>query len=369
MNLEEYEVGTEHINFKRIFLISDLHFGVRSNNIEWIENQANFFRNFYIPYLKERVQPGDILFVLGDWYDNRQLLDILVMNTSVDIMIELAEILPVHIITGNHDIYKKQDTDVNSLRSFKYIPNVTIYEKPVVITNGTSKILLLPWVGDKDKEELYAKSNPTEYLFAHTDINGFKYDNGRRIMRGARLCDMEHYKMIFSGHIHKRQHFQNAIYIGSPYSTKRSDIGNKKAVYLFTPDSGDVDVVMNNYSPVFQRIHLEEILNWTLEKTQRYLENNYTDIIVPDKYIHLFNLTRFVELFDNCNYKRLETRGETMKLDDNIENIIEGEEIKDILTLLEGSINDLEYPQAMKHTLLEMNKKYYFDAHDDENID
>jgi len=187
VELFEYEVPTIKIPYKRIFLISDLHFGVRANSIEWIENQLNFFYKFYIPYLKERYKEGDTLFILGDWFDNRQLLDINVMNKSIDLIFDLADILPVYFMTGNHDIYKKNDTDVNSLAAFRFIPNVTIFEEPVIISNDKSKILVLPWIGNGEKEEAYAKSNKTDYIFAHTDIAGFKYDNGFSIKKGARL--------------------------------------------------------------------------------------------------------------------------------------------------------------------------------------
>ena len=68
LDLKQYKVETEEIQYKRIFLLSDLHFGVRANSLEWLENQKSFFRNFYIPYLKNNVQEGDILFILGDWF-------------------------------------------------------------------------------------------------------------------------------------------------------------------------------------------------------------------------------------------------------------------------------------------------------------
>ena len=242
MNLnsrEDYAVPEIKINYKRIFLLSDVHFGVRSNSLEWIQNQVQFFRKFYIPYLRKNVQKGDILFFLGDWFDNRQLLDIYVMNISIDLMMEMSEILPVHIITGNHDIYKKHDTDVNSLRSFRYINNVQIYENPFIATNGKSKILVMPWVGDKEKEEKYSKANNADYIFAHTDISGFRYDNGRKIVRGANIIDTDRFKRVISGHVHKRQEIYGGkgIYIGSPYHTKRSDIGNQKGVYVFYPET------------------------------------------------------------------------------------------------------------------------------------
>ena len=118
MSPTSFNVPLEHLDFKNIFILSDLHFGVRANSLEWLQNHQKYFRDFYIPYLKKNVKPGDILFILGDWFDNRQLLDIYVMNTSINIVMELSEILPVHFITGNHDIYKKYGTDIqNNLNS------------------------------------------------------------------------------------------------------------------------------------------------------------------------------------------------------------------------------------------------------------
>jgi len=354
-----FKVDTIPLNYKNIFLLSDLHFGVRANSLEWLQNHARFFREFYIPYLKENMQEGDILFILGDWFDNRQLLDIYVMNTSIDIVIELSEVIPVHFITGNHDIYKKYDTDVNSIRAFKYIPNVTIYEKPIVVTNGKSKILVLPWIGDLETEEKYVAKNEHQYVFAHANIAGFKYDNGRYIHKGSNFTHIDGIKRLFSGHIHKRQEFQQYIYIGSPYSTKRSDIGNQKGVYRFNPDANKVKFVENNFSPIFQKILLENLLELTLEQTIRVFDNNYSDIIVPDKYIHIFNLSKFITLLQDCKYKKIEISGEQHKMDDELSEISEGTEIKDILTLLEISIDDLQHQMKVLIKLKLLNKKYY----------
>jgi UDP-2,3-diacylglucosamine pyrophosphatase LpxH len=361
MNLDllEYKVDITHIPYKRIFLLSDLHFGVRANSIEWIENQLNFFYKFYIPYLKENFREGDILFILGDWFDNRQLLDINVMNKSIDLIFDLSDILPVYFMTGNHDIYKKNDTDVNSLAAFRFIHNVKIFEEPIIITNNETKILILPWIGNGEKEELYAKANKSDYIFAHTDIAGFKYDNGFQIKKGARLQKLEGVKRLYSGHIHKRQEHKGSVYIGSPYSTKRSDIGNKKGVYMIDTEKDEQEFMPNTISPLFQRIDLEELMEMTLEKAYRILENNYTDIIVPDKYIQLFNLTKFIDLLSGCSYKKIETRGEKNKLDESFGEILDGEEIKDIITLLENNIDLLEYNMEMLVKLKLLNREYY----------
>ena len=359
-DLKQFNVDTQEIQYENIFLLSDLHFGVRANSLEWLQNQKSFFINFYIPFLKANVKNGDVLFILGDFFDNRQLLDINVLNTGIDIVIELSDILPVYFITGNHDIYKKYDTDVNSIVAFKYIHNVTVYEKPTVITNGDSRILILPWIGNGEAEENYVRANKFDYIFAHADINGFKYDNGRDIKNSsANFFKFRNIKKLFSGHIHKRQELKNMIYIGSPYHTKRSDIGNVKGIYTFSPSTDSFTFTPNTFSPIFQRVTLESILEYTLTDAVSLLTNNYTDIVVPDKYIHLFNLTKFIDILKDCKYKKIETIGEKKKFEDELFDTMQGVDIKDILTLLEISLQDLGHQIEVLVKLKLMNRTYY----------
>ena len=226
----------------------------------------------------------------------------------------------------------------------------------------------MPWVCHKEDEEKYIKANKYEYVFAHTDIAGFQYDNGREIKAkdGLNLDKIKGIKKLFSGHIHKRQEQKNLIYIGSPYHTKRSDIGNGKGVYLFSPDTNEVNFDENNLSSIFQRIPLDNMLELTLADAETILHNNYTDIIVPDKYIHIFNLTKFIDILKDCKYKKIETVGERKKMDDSLSDFADGVDIRDILTLLEMSIEELGHAHEILVKLKVLNKEYYTRAQKEE---
>ena len=89
---------------KRVWVLGDLHFGVRSNSMEWLQIQKDFFEEVFIPNLKKHVKPGDVLVQVGDKFDNRQSINIKVLNYAMDLFERLGEILPVHVICGNHDI-------------------------------------------------------------------------------------------------------------------------------------------------------------------------------------------------------------------------------------------------------------------------
>lgn len=99
-------VNTE---YKRCFIISDTHFGVRNSSHEWLDIMKDYFKNFFLPLLRRESRPGDFVMHCGDVFDSRHSLNLLVMNDAISIFEEMAQIIPVVIILGNHDIERKHD--------------------------------------------------------------------------------------------------------------------------------------------------------------------------------------------------------------------------------------------------------------------
>ena len=118
-----------------------MHLGVRSNSMEWLEIQKDFYENEFIPNLKKNVKPGDILVQVGDAFDNRQSINLKVLHYAVDLFERLGEILPVHVICGNHDIWAKKSNEITSIDSLKWIPNVAIYKEPRQFNWADKKVL------------------------------------------------------------------------------------------------------------------------------------------------------------------------------------------------------------------------------------
>ena len=54
------DVSTLKKGANRIWVLGDLHFGVRANSVEWLEIQKQFFEEIFIPTLKKHVKPGDV---------------------------------------------------------------------------------------------------------------------------------------------------------------------------------------------------------------------------------------------------------------------------------------------------------------------
>lgn len=295
----------------RVILISDIHLGIRNASFEWIENMTKYFDNFFIPLIRKYKEAGDkcIVIVAGDYYDNRQHIDINVMNVGAEIMQKIAAEVEVFVSIGNHDIYKKKEVDISSVKIFKLFKNVKLIEKLTTLeTAENKKFLIVPWVGDaKEETKILTRNKNVDFYILHSDIAGFKYDNGRQIINGVNISTIEG-KKIYSGHIHKRQSTDVATYIGSPYHLKRSDIGNSKGIYsiVISPDGVKEEFVENNYSPKYLKVPLEDILDYTLDKVKKIVYNNYVDIIIKRKWKNDINVSKLMEAMDYCKPRKIE---------------------------------------------------------------
>lgn len=305
--------GLDRNDIQRIIFLSDIHLGVKNASIEWLENIINYFNNFFIPLIKEyQKKEKCALVIAGDFFDNRQSIDINVLNKGIDIIENLSKFIEVFMIIGNHDIYKKKDVDITSLRVFTNILNVNVLYEPTVLNLNTNKhMLLVPWVGDpKEETNLLAEFNKENIDIAvlHSDICGLNYDNGREIVNGVNISSFNGTK-IYSGHIHKRQGSDKVTYFGSPYQMRRSDIGNSKGVYsLQISDNGQMTefFVENTYSPKFLKLYLDKILEMTCEEFGNIVNNNYVDIVISQKCINKINVSKIIDLADEYSVKKIE---------------------------------------------------------------
>lgn len=341
------------MNINKIFFISDLHFGVRSNALEWLDIQQNYFYNWFIPMLKQKVQQGDVLFVLGDIFDSRQSVNVLILNSAIQIFEEISKILPVYIILGNHDTYRKNTNDIYSTKIFEYIKNVNIFKEPEVVTisknNIHKNILLMPWRKNIEEENKAINDSPDcNYLFCHTDIKGIQYNLVRTVDMGNDINIYKKYDKVFSGHIHYRQESNNLIIVGSPYALTRSDTNNKKGIYIFDPFENTYEFIENNYSPKFIKLDIEEVMEYKLGKFLSIIKNNFVDITVNINWSLNFP---FTILMDNLyGYRKINV---ISIIDNNMSSLYEDNSSTDlsnfdIIKLSQVYIENLNYSPKIK---------------------
>lgn len=246
----------------KIFLIGDTHIGLGypNNADKWFKVHREYFSDFLIPLLKSRVEPGDIIVHLGDLFDNRNVIPINLMNYTLDIVEEISKIAPFHIIIGNHDLYSKSTGEINSVRPFKHIDNIFIYDKPTKIEFEGVGILMVPYI-DNRKEQISIINNNKDckYLFCHSDLNGAKLHMTSAGHRNADKIDIEDFKdfrKVYSGHYHIVQRDQNFTFVGSIFQMDRNDYKDQKGIFIIDVENEEEEFVENKVSPVFRKYNV-----------------------------------------------------------------------------------------------------------------
>ena len=246
----------------KIFLIGDTHIGLGypNNADKWFKVHREYFSDFLMPLLKSRVESGDIIVHLGDLFDNRNVIPINLMNYTLDIVEEISKIAPFHIIIGNHDLYSKSTGEINSVRPFKHIDNIFIYDKPTKIEFEGIGILMVPYI-DNRKEQISIINNNKDckYLFCHSDLNGAKLhmtSAGHRNVDKIDIEDFKDFRKVYSGHYHIVQRDQNFTFVGSIFQMDRNDYKDQKGIFIIDVENEEEEFVENKVSPVFRKYNV-----------------------------------------------------------------------------------------------------------------
>lgn len=350
--------------YDKVIMIGDVHYGVHASSLEWVENINSYFYQFFIPLLKKEKTDNSCLIILGDYFDNRQNLDINVMNSAIDVIKELASLMPVYMIIGNHDIYRKSTIETNSLRCIESIPNVYIIDEngieEIKMANN-EKITMISWVGDYLKETTLINEykKDSRFILMHTEVCGMKYDNGRDITEGAVVKLSKCKCKVYSGHIHKRQDSKAVTYIGSPYHLDRKDIGNQKGVYILYTEGDEImeKFIPNTFSPEYiESILTVESGKWKLNVPLERLTNNYVEVFMTNEVADAINQADVQKTL--LEYKPKSLEFSSIQSEISIDLDIEHIEKTDVSDVFDKTVTAMELTDEQKAQLVKLNGDY-----------
>jgi DNA repair exonuclease SbcCD nuclease subunit len=346
-------------NYNRAFMITDTHLGVRNSSTEWLDIMKSYFYDFFIPLLKSEKREGDFLIHLGDVFDSRHSLNLLVMNDGLTIFEEIAKIMPVVIILGNHDVYRKNSNEVNSVKILKWVPNIKIIEEPEVLKIGGKKLLFMPWRANHQEERECVRENPADFLFCHADVQGLKFNKNTVIEEGIELSAMKNFRKVYAGHIHYSQNTENFRMLGCPYPLTRSDIGNVKGIWLLDIKNESETFYENTHSPKFIRVLFERVLEMEEEEARSFFFNNYVDILVDPQWSLNFPFSTFTE--EMKGYRKLDFIPRMNNTDEDGQLLDEEAALEkiDILELSMKLIQSTSHSESLKQKLMNTVKALY----------
>ena len=342
----------------KIFLIGDTHIGLGYPNSvdKWFKVHQEYFSDFLIPLLKRKVKQGDIIVHLGDLFDNRNIIPINLLNYGMDIVEEISKIAPLHIIIGNHDLWSKSASEINSVRPFRYIPNVKIYSSTEILEYNGLKILMMPFFEKRlDQIKVIDENKNCDYLFCHSDLNGCKMHLTSVAHKNADKIDISDFKSfskVKSGHIHLVQSNDHFTFVGSIFQMDRNDIGDQKGIFVIDTNDGTEQFFPNKVSPVFKKFRVvnEEDIDRLddLKDTKDYVDLSISNnLLISNR-----KLRRKLEvMLEKGNFASVDY------IDDITKELVDGEEVNESNEIefdengMEISVQ-LEYEDYIKEYIL-----------------
>ena len=241
--------------FKKVAVFTDLHIGAKSNSTIHNEDCEQFI-DWFIETAK--ANGCEVGMFLGDYHHNRSSLNILSMDYSVRCLEKLgAAFEKFYFLPGNHDLYLKDRRDVFSVIYGKFIPGITIIEKPMTIGNVT----LCPWlIGEEWKT---VGKTGGRYIFGHFELPGFFLNSMVRMPDTGEIRNEQFkpYELGFSGHFHQRQTDGNINYIGNAFPHNYADAGDDARGMMILEWGGVPEYQSWPKQPTYRTYKLSEVIS------------------------------------------------------------------------------------------------------------
>lgn len=349
----------------KIALITDTHFGARSDSLPF----DNFFRKFYdevfFPTLTE--QRITTVIHLGDCFDRRKYINFNILKNCRDYFFNRLEEngITVHMLAGNHDTYFKNTNEVNSLDLLlNDYPNIVTYDSPDVLELDNFSILMMPWIcSDNYAECMDAIKNSTApVLMGHLELAGFVMHKGMASEGGMDPKIFDKFDLVCSGHFHHRSRNKNIQYLGNPYELTWNDYDDPRGFHILDTVTQELTFIENPYRMFVRYVYDDTLVDAdTIDATQFSEKNvklvvaNKNDFYKFDQLIDRLYKQNLLELKIIEDFSEFEAEA----LDD--ENL----NIEDTMSLLNSFVDTTE-TDADKLRIKTLLKELYVEAQNSE---
>ena len=247
----------------KIALITDQHFGGKSDSNSFNDYIEKFYTNQFFPYLKEN--NIDTVIDLGDTFDRRKYVNFSILDKVrqyyFDVYAERG--ITLHSIVGNHSTYFRNTNSVNSSNLlYGHYDNVITYPEAETITIDGTDIDLIPWINSENYESTmeFIKNSKSQIALGHLEVEGFAMYKNYVSGTGLNPSIFNRYEFVASGHYHHKSSKGNIHYLGAPYEITWNDYDDPKGFHVFDTETRQVEFIQNDYR-LFEKIYYDDE-NW-----------------------------------------------------------------------------------------------------------
>ena len=320
----------------KILLITDQHFGVRNDNLHFVEHYRKFYSKIVIPFLK--ASGIKEIINLGDTFDRRKYVNYMSLEAAKEMWFDPVKELGCKMtaLIGNHDIYYKNTLRINSPEELLGGYDIDVIDEPTTRSYDGTDILFLPWICDENYDRTLRSitESTAPVCMGHLELNGFEAHPGHVMDKGIDMNIFKKFTKVFSGHYHTKSNKNNCYYLGNPYQLYWNDYGQKRGFHVF-----DTETLRTTfYRNPFDTFHKLYYNNGVVLPNEEEVKGTFVKLIVEDK----GDYTKF-----DYFVRQLQDIGlADLKIVEDLSVDIEGGDVvvetEDTITLLDNYIDDID---------------------------
>jgi DNA repair exonuclease SbcCD nuclease subunit len=286
----------------KVALITDTHFGARSDSIPFDNFFAKFYTEVFFPHLE---QAGiKTIIHLGDVFDRRKFINYNTLKKCREYFFDKARDLgiDVHMIAGNHDTFFKNTNEVNSLDLLlREYGNVITYSDAEEIKLDGKNLLLVPWICSGNYQETMevVDNSNAQAVFGHFEFSGFEMYRGHKNDHGMGTESFDRFPLVCSGHFHHRSRVGNILYLGNTYEFTWSDYNDTRGYHLYDTETNEVEFFENPFQ-IFHKIYYDDTTNDPSLLDLSALVGSCVRLVVVKK-TDFYKFDRFVDKLYDCD--------------------------------------------------------------------
>jgi len=353
----------------KIALVTDTHFGARSDSQPF----DNYFKKFYDEVFFPELDKREITSIihLGDCFDRRKYINFNSLSNCRKYFFNEIQSrgIDMDMIIGNHDTFYKNTNDVNSpsLLLGNY-PGIRTYDRAQVVQYDGLNILLMPWICADNYEHTtkLIESKAATVCFGHLELSGFIMFKGQEIQiehGGLDPAVFKDFKLVCSGHFHHKHGRGNIHYIGNPYQLYWNDFDDDRGFHIFDTKTLKLEFIKNP-NTIFEKYYYDDEKEDPMSiditrfesKVIKLIVVNKKDFIKFDKFIEAIYKQNPIELKIIEDFSEFESEA----IDENVD-------LEDTMTLLSNYVDSVE-TDADKDRLKSLLKTLYVEAQHYEEV-
>lgn len=267
----------------KIALVTDTHWGVRNDNLSFLDYFDKFYSNIFFPTLDER--GIDTVLHLGDIVDRRKYISYVTLRRLKEGFIEpcRSRNIDLHVIVGNHDVPYKNTNEINAMQELFDATNVKYYSEVAEVLFDDVPHAIVPWINNANYADTidFMKNTEAQVVFGHFEIAGCLMDRGNMNEHGMKISDFKRFDRVMSGHFHHKSTTQNIDYLGCPYELTWSDYQDPKGFHIYDTETRELEFIQNPYT-MFNKVFYNDegkTLEKILDVDFSPFENTYVKVV------------------------------------------------------------------------------------------